>query len=141
MKKYISNSYLDTVKIAKEFSKSVNSGDIILLKGDLGAGKTAFVKAFVKNFDVSDNIVTSPTFTIVNEYNIKDKRIYHFDLYRIKDVSELYNIGIEEYLYSDAICFVEWPERAIELFNKNVIIVNILKLGETEREITIEKRN
>ena len=82
MKKYISNSYLDTVMIAKEFSKSVNSGDIILLKGDLGAGKTAFVKAFVKNFDVSDNIVTSPTFTIVNEYNIKDKRIYHFEPYR-----------------------------------------------------------
>ena len=139
MEKYVSNSYLDTVKIAEEFSKSVNNGDIILLQGDLGAGKTAFVKAFIKALGASDDMVTSPTFTIVNEYNVNDKRVYHFDLYRINDINELYNIGIEEYLYSDAICFIEWPERAMELFNNNVVVVNILKLGETAREFIIEK--
>lgn len=135
MKEYISKSVEDTYKIAKEISNNLNSGDIVLLKGDLGAGKTNFVKGIVKAFNGNKNEVTSPTFTIVNEYNAGGKRIYHFDLYRINDAEELYNIGIEEYLYSDAICFIEWPERAEELFQSDIKTIEILKLGDNERKI------
>lgn len=135
-KSFISNSSLETSKIAEEIKKYLKVGDIVLLKGDLGAGKTHFVKGIVKSFNGSEEMVTSPTFTIVNEYNLASQKIYHFDLYRINDESELYNIGIEEYLYSDAICFVEWPERASGLFSNSCKTVEILKIGDNQRKIT-----
>ena len=135
MKEFISKSVKDTETIAKEIVKSLSSGDVILLKGDLGAGKTAFVKSVVNALGGDKNLVTSPTFTLVNEYVIEGQTIYHFDLYRINDVNELYNIGIEEYLYSNAICFFEWPERAEEIFNMNYKTIEIFKLGESERKI------
>jgi len=139
MKKYISNSVEDTFNIAKELKGYFNNGDTILLDGDLGAGKTQFVKKVVKAFGGDENLVTSPTFTLVNEYVVNGLKIYHFDLYRIKSVEELFNIGIEEYLYSDAICFVEWPERASELFLTGCKKISILKTGETSREIIFKE--
>ena len=141
MKKYISKSYGDTVKIAKEFINVVENGDIVLLQGDLGAGKTAFVKAFVNALGGDENIVTSPTFTLVNEYVVDAKTIYHFDLYRIEREDELYNIGIEEYLYSNAICFIEWPERAKELLSDNLTKIVIKKINDNTREIQIIKKD
>lgn len=135
-KEFISKSINETYKIASIILNELSNGDVVLLKGDLGAGKTNFVKGIVNALNGNENIVTSPTFTIVNEYNVENKTIYHFDLYRINSVDELYNIGIEEYLYSDAICFIEWPERAEELFNNNCKKIEIFKISETERKIT-----
>jgi len=138
MEKFISNSLEDTYKIACKIKEKLKKGDKVLLFGDLGAGKTQFVKKIIKAFNGNEDVVTSPTFTIVNEYNVDLGTIYHFDLYRINDVTELYNIGIEEYLYSDSICFFEWPERAMEIFGNDVKKISILKTGETSREIIFE---
>lgn len=136
MKKYISNSVEDTNKIAEEFAKTIEPGQIVLLVGDLGAGKTAFVKGVVKALHGDPDQVTSPTFTIVNEYSLDDFPIYHFDLYRLENPNELYNIGFEEYFYGSGVCFIEWPERASDFFDDNTIVVNIKKLGNNKREIS-----
>ena len=140
MKEYISNSLDDTYLIASEIKKNLTNGDVVLLRGDLGAGKTQFVKKIVKAFGGNENIVTSPTFTLVNEYSLQKIKIYHFDLYRISSPNELYNIGIEEYFFSDAISFVEWPERAEELFNFSHKQIIIKKLSETSRKIIFYDR-
>jgi len=136
-KQYITKSQKETMKVAAEFSKSLKSGDVILLEGDLGAGKTVFVKGVASFFGAKSESVTSPTFTIVNTYNLQQLNIYHFDFYRVSSIDELYNIGIEEYLYGNGICFVEWPERAYELFDSTVKKVKITKLDENSRSITI----
>ena len=133
---YISSSESETAVIAKKIAKTLKRGDIVLLEGDLGAGKTTLVKFLVKSLGSKDD-VTSPTFTIVNEYKAKDVDIYHMDFYRIKSVDELYNIGIEEYLYGSGICLIEWPERAEELFN-NCKRIKINKLPGTKRQFICE---
>ncbi len=111
---YISNSYEDTINIAKQFAKTLSAGDVVLLNGDLGAGKTVFTKGIVEYFSNNKEVAVSPTFTIVNEYNCEPP-VYHFDFYRIKSEDELIAIGIEEYLYGSGICVIEWPERAPQL--------------------------
>jgi len=133
--KVISNSEAETIKIAKDFAKKCKAGDVILLTGDSGAGKTVFARGFVSA--LSGDVVTSPTFTIVNTYGGKIP-IYHFDLYRINSPSELYEIGVEEYLYGDGICLVEWPERANEVFPKSSKSVRIIKKSNEKREILIK---
>ncbi len=140
VKKYISNSREQTVQIAKEFAKTVKKGDIICLNGDLGAGKTAFVSGFAKGLGYK-GYVSSPTFAIVNEYKA-DIMIYHFDVYRINDIDEMYDIGIDDYLFSDGICIIEWPQRIKELLGDNVININILKddTNEDKREIIIDTK-
>lgn len=139
MKEYISKSESDTKKIAKEFVEDLSSGDIVLLEGDLGAGKTAFVKGVVEALGGDSSAVTSPTFTLVNEYDLSGKTIYHFDFYRIESVEELFNIGIEEYFYGEGVCFIEWPERASELFVGAHKKITITKIDDTSRKIKIEE--
>lgn len=112
---YISKDLSQTTKIAKEYAKTLEKGDIVLLNGDLGAGKTMFTKGIVEYFSNGNDIAISPTFTIVNEYNNCQPPIFHFDFYRIKSEEELFAIGIEEYLFSNGICIIEWPERAPNL--------------------------
>lgn len=130
---YISKTEQDTKNIAKEFAKTLSIGDVITLEGDLGAGKTVFTKGLVDYFSDGKEIAVSPTFTIVNEYQTTPK-IYHFDFYRIKNPNELFAIGIEEYLYGDGICIVEWPERAPEVFaGLDIKKVIIEKNGENRK--------
>lgn len=138
VQEYISKSVEDSIIFAKQFAQTLSRGDIVLLKGDLGAGKTVFVKAVTEFFSDGKIIAVSPTFLIVNSYDTNPP-IYHFDLYRINDMSELDAIGAEEYLYSDGICFVEWPERVNNYFPENVINVEILKLNDEERMIRVER--
>lgn len=135
---FISKSIKDTYNIASTFADSLSVGDIVLLNGDLGAGKTVFVKSVTDKFSSGNAIAVSPTFLIVNVYETNPP-IYHFDLYRIDDISELDAIGAEEYLYGNGISFVEWPERAEGYFPKTAIKVDIIKLGENERKIRIER--
>ena len=139
-KKFISKSEQQTREVAHKFASGLKRGDIVLLQGDLGAGKTAFVKGVVEFFHGDKSQVTSPTFTIVNEYELENVVIYHFDLYRLEKQDELYNIGFEEYFYSDAICFIEWPERADNFFNEDVYKIVIKKLSDKSREIMIEDK-
>jgi tRNA threonylcarbamoyladenosine biosynthesis protein TsaE len=138
MEEFISNSAEETLEIASNFAKTLSRGDIVLLDGDLGAGKTVFVKGVANAFSGGNVIAVSPTFVIVNVYNT-DPEIYHFDLYRINDVSELDAIGAEEYFYSNGISIVEWPERADGMFPASAIKVNINKVTDNERVIVVER--
>lgn len=138
MKIFISKNEKDTLEFAKEFAKTLKSGDIILLDGDLGAGKTVFTKGIVTKLSNGTITAVSPTFVLVNVYNTKPI-INHFDLYRIESEDELFAIGIEEYLYSDGISIVEWPNRASDIFPASAIKVNITKLDDNKRKIEIER--
>lgn len=138
---FISNSIDDTQQIGCDFAKSLKAGDIIALKGDLGAGKTAFTAGIAKGLELS-NCVSSPTFTIVNEYLSGRIPVYHFDLYRLNDEDDLYDIGIDEYLYGDGICIFEWPD-IVEGLTENYYNIEILKdlsVSEDYRKIIITKK-
>ena len=132
---YCSKSEEDTYNFAKTLADKVKEGDIFLLEGELGAGKSVFVRGLASALGVTE-AMPSPTFTIVNEYRAK-YLIYHFDFYRINDPFELYEIGFEDYIYSKGISFIEWPSKCGDLLPKNGIKVNI-KLKGDEREIIIE---
>lgn len=132
--KYISKSLQDTINFAKDYAKNLNPGDVVVLYGDLGAGKTAFTKGIVEYFSNGQEVAVSPTFTIVNQYNCSPP-VYHFDFYRINSEDELFAIGIEEYLYGNGICVIEWPERAPNILaDINYKIVTIKK-HNNKREI------
>ena len=146
----ISKSLSDTEEFAKDIAKNANENDIFCLIGDLGVGKTVIAKAIGKFFNVKDSI-TSPTFTILKSYETNNKiikKIHHFDLYRIKNVNELQNIGFEDYLYDkDSIVLIEWPEVAYELLPKNLKSITISKhlndnneFEDNERVITYDEK-
>ena len=110
---------------AKDFIAAMNSGSVYAFYGKMGAGKTTFIKAVCEELGV-DDVVTSPTFAIINEYRAEnDALIYHFDFYRIKKLEEVYDMGYEDYFYSGAICFIEWPELIEELLPEDAIKVSI----------------
>lgn len=133
---YYTNSEEETLKIAGEFALELSSGDIVLLDGDLGAGKTVFSKGVVCALSGGKITAVSPTFVLVNVYDTTPP-IYHFDLYRISDVSELDSIGAEEYFYSDGISLIEWPSRAENIFPSSAIKVYIEKVDDKKRVIKI----
>jgi len=111
--------------------------NILLLKGNLGAGKTTFTQFLLKNMESQDE-VNSPTYSIVNEYNTPKGKIYHFDLYRLKNIEEVYDIGIEEYLDNAFLCIIEWPEvYEEELYGLPYHTMSIINTGE-KREISFE---
>ena len=123
---YKSNSVKETHNIAKAFSKTLKGGEIILLNGDLGVGKTAFVQGLCNSLGVGDK-VCSPTFTIVNTYEGEKFNINHFDVYRIDDSDEMFEIGFEEYIYSDDVSLIEWSEKIADILPDNCININISK--------------
>lgn len=125
MRVFESYSYEDTHKIADEIAKTLKGGEFIAMYGDLGAGKTAFVQGLAKSLGITNHI-TSPTFTIVNEYEGR-LPLYHFDVYRIADPDEMYEIGYEEYIESDGVCIIEWAELIEDLFPKAYYKITILK--------------
>lgn len=111
--------------------------NILLLKGNLGAGKTTFTQFLLKKLGSEDE-VNSPTYSIVNEYSTPKGKIYHFDLYRLKNIEEVYDIGIEEYLDNAFLCIIEWPEvYEEELYGLNYHTMSIVNTGD-EREISFE---
>lgn len=139
---YESFSADDTARIAAELADTLKGGEFIAMYGELGAGKTAFVKGLAKALGI-DRHVTSPTFTIVNEYEGR-LPLYHFDVYRIADPDEMYEIGYEDYLDAGGVCIVEWAELIEELFPEEYIRLTIKKdneKGPDYREITIEERS
>jgi len=110
----------------------------ILLRGELGSGKTTLVKSVLKRMGVNES-VTSPTFSIINEYDFAGNIIYHFDLYRIENIKELDIIGFEDYIYSQNTCFIEWPEILLNRINLKYLDIEIRCLGEDKREIIINE--
>ena len=114
---------------AREFISTMGDNTVFALYGKMGAGKTTFVKALCEELGVSD-VITSPTFAIVNEYRSDEngELIYHFDFYRIKKLSEVYDMGYEDYFYSGALCFIEWPELVEELLPGDAVKVTIEEL-------------
>lgn len=137
--KYITNSYEETERAAADFAGTLKGGEVIAMYGDLGAGKTAFVRGMARAIGISSHI-TSPTFTIVNEYEGR-LPLYHFDVYRISDPEELYEIGYDEYIGSDGICVIEWAELIEDILPERYIRIDIRKnsaMGDDYREITVK---
>jgi len=131
--KIIVNCISELSEVAKVVLSEIKSNKIICFYGDMGVGKTTFIKEICRVLDVKDN-VNSPTFSIVNEYLTSKKQIiYHFDFYRIKDKNEAFDLGYEEYLYSNNLCLIEWPEKVEELLPDN--IVKILMTKDNENRI------
>lgn len=136
IKKIISHSDKQTIKIAQDFAQTLNKGSIIGLIGDLGSGKTIFTKGMAKGLKI-DDLITSPTFNIVNIYQGDKVQLFHFDLYRLISEEDLENIGYEEYFFKDQITIVEWADKAISLFPAGSYMIYFKVIKENEREIII----
>ncbi len=136
LKSWISNSISNSHKVAAELSKILKPGDIVLLEGILGSGKTFLVQEICKNWRVEED-VTSPTFTLIQNYN-GDISVNHMDLYRIENIEELDNLGWEDMVYSNAVTFIEWPQK-LEPVLQSFYKIEI-ELKETQREITLSRK-
>ncbi len=131
----------DTARLAKKFAKILKGGEVVLLGGDLGAGKTTFTKTVLKALGVKDD-VTSPTFTIMREYRGKQFNIYHFDMYRLGSGQEAREFGLEDYIYSkdnNSLVFIEWPENVKDILEGDFIRVDISILDENKRQFDITR--
>ena len=136
-----SNSEKETFAVAEEIARQASPGDIYLLEGDLGVGKTVFAKGFARGLGITEP-VTSPTFTIVQEYHEGRLPLYHFDVYRIGDVDEMEEIGYNEMVYGDGVCLIEWANLIEEILPdhyQKITIEKDLEKGTDYRKITIEE--
>ena len=134
------NTINETTKLGSNLGKMLKPGDVICLTGDLGTGKTHITKGIALGLGIKD-IITSPTFNIVNEYNTGRLKLNHFDVYRVSDPDEIYEIGFDDYIYSDAVSIIEWANYIEEILPNEFIYINIekdLKKGENYRKITIK---
>ena len=132
---------LDGIRAAaKEFVANIGDATVFAFYGSMGAGKTTFIKAVCEELGVED-VSTSPTFAIVNEYRsaTTDELIYHFDFYRIKKLDEVYDMGYEDYIYSGALCFIEWPELIEELLPTDAVKVNITVGEDGCRKVVVNE--
>lgn len=127
---------IDTIReSAREFIQNIGEHKVFAFYGKMGAGKTTFVKAICEELGVED-VITSPTFAIVNEYEAHDQSIFHFDFYRIKRLEEVYDMGYEDYFYSGALCFIEWPELIEDLLPEDAVKVTITENTNGTRTVT-----
>lgn len=130
----------ETLKLGEMIGQKVIPGNVITIDGDLGVGKTVLAQGIAKGLGITDHVV-SPTFTIIQEYTDGRIPLYHFDVYRIEDPDEMYEVGYEEYFYGDGVCVIEWAELIKELLPKECIMIKITKnpeKGFDVRTITIE---
>lgn len=137
MESFISYNEDDTKKFASNFAKNLHKGDIIVLSGELGSGKTKFTEGVLTYFGL-ENEISSPTFTIVNEYKNSNTTIYHFDVYRLEDSDEFYAIGGEDY-FNNCICIIEWGELIDDILPKPYTKIVFQKLDDDIRKLSIEK--
>ncbi|HEV8537442.1 MAG TPA: tRNA (adenosine(37)-N6)-threonylcarbamoyltransferase complex ATPase subunit type 1 TsaE [Bacteroidota bacterium] len=139
MQSFATHTEQETTALGVKFAHGLRGGDVVALFGDLGSGKTRFIQGACKGLGVVEH-VTSPTFTIVNEYNAAELRVFHFDFYRIESLNEIRDIGFQEYLDGGGICLIEWAEKAMEFHPPERYDVH-LSYGESEnmREVTITR--
>ncbi len=135
MKKFITNSSLETIKIGEQIGKFLNKGDVVLLIGDLSGGKTTLTKGIGKALGVN-KIINSPTFTIVKTYKGIKSDLYHLDLYRLNGLNN--DFDLEEYIETDGVCVIEWPFQVEELMPNEYISINFKIIGLDEREILVD---
>jgi len=129
----------ETTQLGIQLGNLLNAGDIVCLTGDLGTGKTHITKGIAKGLNINDNI-TSPTFTIVNEYEGGRLKLNHFDVYRVSDPDEIYAIGFDDYIFSDSVSIIEWANYIEEILPKDLLHIKIEKnfaCGEDYRKITL----
>ncbi|RUT77993.1 tRNA (adenosine(37)-N6)-threonylcarbamoyltransferase complex ATPase subunit type 1 TsaE [Ancylomarina longa] len=132
------NSLEEIHAVAREFLQLVGNKKVFALYGDMGVGKTTFIKAICEELGVQDS-VNSPSFAIVNEYHsATDHIIYHFDFYRIEEEEEAYDFGYEDYFYSDAMCFIEWPEKIESLLPKETVVIHFSETANGTRILNIQ---
>ncbi|MDD2798945.1 MAG: tRNA (adenosine(37)-N6)-threonylcarbamoyltransferase complex ATPase subunit type 1 TsaE [Bacteroidales bacterium] len=134
----ITINHLDEIKeAARTFINQMGDNTVFAFRGSMGAGKTTFIKAICEELGVEDTI-NSPTFAIVNEYrSISGELIYHFDFYRINKIEEAFDFGYEDYFYSGALCFIEWPEKIEDLLPRNCVQVEINETLSSSRLVTM----
>ncbi|OUC12606.1 MAG: tRNA (adenosine(37)-N6)-threonylcarbamoyltransferase complex ATPase subunit type 1 TsaE [Alkalinema sp. CACIAM 70d] len=132
------NSINELGTVAESLLYFANGDRFFVFEGDMAAGKTTFIKAFCEAIGVKD-VVSSPTFSIVNEYESPAGAVYHFDFYRLKNLQEAYDIGYEEYFYSNSYCLVEWPQKVEELLPEQYIKVSINITGDSQRRFDFER--
>lgn len=124
---------------ARQFVAAMDDRTVFAFRGKMGAGKTTFIKAVCQELGVTD-VINSPTFAIVNEYrsDLGGELIYHFDFYRIKKIEEVYDMGYEDYFYSGALCFIEWPELIEDLLPGDAVWVDITEAADGSRTLTMD---
>lgn len=130
----------ETKALGKKIGKGAKAGSIYCLSGDLGVGKTVFTKGFAEGLCVTDKYITSPTFTIINEYQGR-LNLYHFDVYRISAIEEMDDTGYEDYFFGNGVCLVEWAELVKEIIPKEAVWISVeknLEKGDDYRKITVK---
>ena len=130
---YLSNSFLQTLEIGEKYAKTLKKGDVVLLKGEMGAGKTAFTKGVAKGLNINKEIL-SPTYAYMNDY---DGVLYHYDCYRLTSGEDAEALGLTDYFYADGVCVIEWSENISDVLPKNTKLVTIEKISDTQRKITL----
>lgn len=141
MQKVIKIASLDAIdSAAREFIAAMGDETVYAFHGEMGAGKTTFINALSRALGVEDDTTNSPSFSIINEYrsDTTAELIYHFDLYRLESIEEAFDIGVEDYFDSGALCFLEWPERIADILPDDTVNVSIKVLDDDSREITID---
>ena len=136
MMEFITNSPAETENLGAALGKLLPAGTVLAYRGDLGAGKTAFTRGLSRGLGCNE-LVTSPTYTIVNEYLGGRLPLFHFDMYRLRSSEDLWDIGWEDYLERGGVCAVEWSENVADAL-EDAVTITIEKLGETSRRITLE---
>ena len=131
--KIVTKSAEETARVGEEYAKTLRAGDVVLLDGEMGAGKTAFMKGVAKGLSIQEE-VTSPTYAYMNDY---DGILFHFDCYRIESVEQAERLGFSDYFDMGGICLIEWSQNIEELLPNGCKRVQITKLGENEREIEL----
>ena len=130
----ISKSERETMEFAKEYAKTLSAGDVVLLEGEMGAGKTVFVKGLAEGLGIDEEI-TSPTYAYMNDYG---GVLYHYDRYRLKSGAQAEALGLCDYFYAGGVCVIEWAQNIADVLPRNCKTVRIVKRGENEREITAQ---
>ena len=128
---FISESYGDTIEFAKRYASTLRGGDVVLLEGEMGAGKTVFAKGVALALGIEDEVL-SPTYAYMNDY---DGKLYHFDCYRLKSGEQAEGLGLCDYFYSDGICLIEWAENISSVLPERVKRVKIEKIDDNKRRI------
>lgn len=131
---FLSESAADTEEFGARFAKTLKNGAVVVLKGEMGAGKTVFCKGVARGLGIADEVL-SPTYAYMNEY---DGKLYHFDCYRLKNGAQAEQLGLTDYFYADGVCLVEWAENIAEVLPEKVITVVIEKTGDGKRRIIYE---
>lgn len=134
MATYFSNNAAETEKFACEYAKTLKRGDVVILNGEMGAGKTVFAKGVARGLGIKDEVL-SPTYAYMNDY---DGKLYHFDCYRLSSGAQAEALGLTDYFYADGVCLVEWAQNVADVLPQNVKTITIEKTGDDTRRIIYE---